>query len=88
MGDVVYIVYAAISLILLAISCGPHLRAGNIGAMALVGWCFIINGMGFINAIVYFDTSENLTPVWCDIGASSFLFILLNKTWLTSSGCL
>lgn len=71
MGDVLFIVYSAISLVLLVMSCGPHFRAGNIGAIALVCWFLVVNCMGFINAIIYFDTSENLTPIWCDIGAPS-----------------
>lgn len=70
MGDVLYIVYSALAVILLAASCGPHFRAGNVGAIALVGWCMVFAMISFINHIVYFTSYENLTPIWCDIGES------------------
>jgi hypothetical protein len=70
MGDVLFIVYSALAVILLAASCGPHVRAGNVGAIALVGWCMAIGIIGFINSIVYFNSYEDLTPGWCDIGGS------------------
>lgn len=68
MGDVLYIFFAAFSLLLLASSCGPHFRAGNVGAISLVGWCTAIIVVSFINQIIYFDSYEDRTPVWCDIG--------------------
>ena len=73
MGDVLFIVYSAIAVILLAASCGPHFRAGNVGAIALVSWCMVFGVISFINSIVYFDSYEDLTPVWCDIDGSACL---------------
>lgn len=70
MGDVLYIVYSALAVILLATSCGPHFRAGNVGAIALVGWCMVFAAISFVNHIIYFNSYEDLTPVWCDIGQS------------------
>jgi hypothetical protein len=85
MGDVLFIVYSALAVILLAASCGPHFRAGNVGAIALVGWCMVFGALGFVNHIVYFNSYEDRTPVWCDIGGSDYASVVaaLNAEALT-----
>jgi hypothetical protein len=74
MHDLVFTIYSARSLLLLAASSPPHWRAGNVGAIALVSWAFVKSFGYFVNSIVWWNSLGNPTPVWCDIGA--FLFLL------------
>ncbi|CED85384.1 STE3 [Phaffia rhodozyma] len=67
MKDAIFPVFASIALLLLVLSCYPHFRTGNIGAIALVAWCFASNFVYLVDCLIYWDTVENLTPVWCDI---------------------
>jgi hypothetical protein len=84
MHDLVFTIYSALSLLLLAASSPPHWRAGNVGAIALVSWSFV-KGFGyFVNSIVWWDSLGNPIPVWCDIGASSTCSPPTSTEWLST----
>lgn len=67
MHDLVFIIYAAVALVLLLVASPPHFKSGNVGACILVTWAFIGCLGFFVNAIVWWDNVEDHAPVWCDI---------------------
>ncbi|CED85379.1 STE3 [Phaffia rhodozyma] len=67
MRDALFPIYSGLAILLLLMACGPHVRARNVGAISLMTWCMLANITYFINALVYQNTAEDLTPIWCDV---------------------
>ncbi|KAL7412134.1 GPCR fungal pheromone mating factor, partial [Mrakia frigida] len=65
--DLLFIIYAAVAMVLLLLASPPHFRSANVGAICLVAWCFVGAFGFFVNAIVWWDNVEDHAPVWCDI---------------------
>ncbi|KAG7528450.1 hypothetical protein FFLO_06159 [Filobasidium floriforme] len=63
----IFAFFSAISIPLVLLPSAWHWRSRNTGTLLYIGWVLVANITYFLNTVIWWDNTENLAPVWCDI---------------------
>ncbi|WVQ68945.1 uncharacterized protein L199_007154 [Kwoniella botswanensis] len=86
MHDASIIFFAGLCSFLVILPLPLQWRARNSGTILLITWLFIGNILSFVNGLTWWDSIENVAPVWCDI--STKLSVGLTVGVAASSLCI
>jgi pheromone a factor receptor len=62
-----FALFCGISIFLVSIPSPWHWRSRNTGTLIYIAWSLIANIVYFVNAVIWRNNADNVSPVWCDI---------------------
>ena len=75
MHNLALLIVSGFCALLLLVPLPLHIRTRNTGALLLLGWLLCGDIVVFVNSILFWNSIDNVAPVWCDISKSALLLL-------------
>lgn len=62
-----YVAFSFLAAVAVSLPVPWHWRAKNIATLSIIFWLLSANLVIFVNAIIWADNYDDLSPLWCDI---------------------
>jgi hypothetical protein len=62
-----YVVFSFLAAVAVVLPLPWHWRAKNVATISIIFWLLSANLVILVNAIIWADNYDDLSPIWCDI---------------------
>lgn len=67
MINAVFLVFNILGIFFILLPSGWHWRVKNTATLLYIFWCTVTVIPAAINSIIWYNTVENVAPIWCDV---------------------